>query len=298
MKIKKNDDFNNNLLKVFNLLSISGHYNIVGSASLKKIYYNSDIDLNEQDNFKSFSSVYNKFRNIFKLAKENENLFITDFKCGLDNKHEPLRWSYENILKSAIGNKTFEDCLKEKSMIKLDMIYLLNGSFIEITEVYFIRIGKYQNYDNNELNENIIKENLQKEFNEFVKDGLYFKALKRLFSILQLKKNISKNVFNKFINFFNSETGILYKTNADLNILISVIENTFRKPNIEDIKNNLQIIKQNLAIQTETHKNCSVIIDDICKLNKLNEMAIYIHKLSDYLSRVYNRNAKAFLENK
>jgi hypothetical protein len=63
-----------------------------------------------------------------------------------------------------------------------------------------------------------------------------------------------------------------------------------------NIKNNLQIIKANLSIQTETHKNCSIIIDDICSQTDLNKMNVYIQKLSEYLSKVFNRFAKRFLE--
>ena len=292
---KEKEDFNNNLLKVFNLLSISGKYNIVGSASLKSIYYNSDIDLNEIDDFKSYKTVYEKFKHIFKVCKENKNLFITDFKCGLDKNNEPIRWSYKDIMNGYIENKSFIDCLKDKGMIKLDIVYLLNGIFVEITEVYFLKIDNHTNYDNNELNNKEITNNLQNELQELIQEKHYFKALKRIFSILQIQEK-NKTLQNKLISFFNSETGILYKANADLNILINVIENTFRKPNINDIKNNLQIIKQNLSIQTQTHKNCSLIIDDICKQNDMNNMRIYIYKLSEYLQKVFNREAKSFLE--
>ena len=66
---------------------------------------------------------------------------------------------------------------------------------------------------------------------------------------------------------------------------------------IESIKNNLQIIKQNLSIQNETKQNVSMIIDDICRLNKLDEMYIYIEKLSKYLSRLFNADAKTLYKN-
>ena len=292
---KKTEDFNNNLLNVFNLMTISGNYNIVGSASLKKIYYNSDIDLNEVDDLKSYKKVYEKFKEIFKVCKENNNFFITDFKCGIDEKNEPIRWTYKDIMNGYINNKSFVDCLKQKSMIKLDIVYLLNGSFIEITEVYFLKIGNHTNYNENELNSEEITKNLQNELKELIDEKQYFKALKRIFSIL-LMENKNNILQNKLINFFNSENGILYKANADLKILISVIENNFRKPDINDIKNNLQVIKQNLSIQTETHKNCSKIIDDVRKMKNLIHMRIYIYKLSEYLQKVYNREAKSFLE--
>jgi len=292
---KKTEDFNNNLLNVFNLMTISGNYNIVGSASLKKIYYNSDIDLNEVDDLKSYKKVYEKFKEIFKVCKENNNFFITDFKCGIDEKNEPIRWTYKDIMNGYINNKSFEDCLKQKSMIKLDIVYLLNGSFIEITEVYFLKIGNHTNYNENELNSEEITKNLQNELKELIDEKQYFKALKRVFSILLIDEK-NNTLQNKLINFFNSENGILYKANADLKILINVIENNFKKPNINDIKNNLQVIKQNLSIQTETHKNCSKIIDDICKIKNIIHMRIYIYKLSEYLQKVYNREAKTFLE--
>ena len=292
---KHKQDFNNNLLNTFNILSISGNYNIVGSSSLKSIYYNSDIDLNEHDRFNSYKNVYEKFKYIFQTCKENPNLFITDFKCGLNNKNEPFRWTYKDIMKGYIGKKSFEDCLKDKSMIKLDLVYLLNGVFVEISEVYFFKIQNHTNYYDDAFNTNSIKTSIQNEIHELLKNGKYFKALKRMFSILNIKKS-KKPIVNKLISFFNSQTGILYKANSDLNILLTLIDNKFRKPNIDDIKNNLQVIKQNLSIQTQTHKNCSIIIDDICKQNNMNNMKIYIYKLCEYLQRVFNRDAKSFLE--
>ena len=292
---KHKQDFNNNLLNTFNILSISGNYNIVGSSSLKSIYYNSDIDLNEHDRFNSYKNVYEKFKYIFQICKENPNLFITDFKCGLNNKNEPFRWTYKDIMKGYIGKKSFEDCLKDKSMIKLDLVYLLNGVFVEISEVYFFNIQNHTNYYDDAFNTNSIITSIQNEIHELLKNGEYFKALKRMFSILNIE-NSKKPIVNKLISFFNSQTGILYKANSDLNILSILIDNKFRKPNIDDIKNNLQVIKQNLSIQTQTHKNCSIIIDDICKQNNMNNMKIYIYKLCEYLQKVFNREAKSFLE--
>ena len=127
-----------------------------------------------------------------------------------------------------------------------------------------------------------------KSLNECVSENLYFKALKRFFSI----KNINGQTDNRLINFFNGPSGILYKANADLNILMILIKNNFRKPPIESIKTNLQIIKQNLSVQDETKKNISVIIDDICKLNKLDQMYIYIDKLAKYVYKRCNLDAK------
>ena len=293
MQTKSNNDFNDKLQKVFNLMSIKGKYSIVGSASLKGILYNSDYDLNEMEHIKgpnAYEKVYEIFKHKFQLAKSNPNIFITDFKCGIDSKGEPLKWTYlDMIYKKA----QFIEALKGKSTIKLDIIYLLNGSYVEITEVYFLDIGSHTNYNNKELDVETIKSELLKSMKECVQEGLYFKALKRIFSYL----NINKQKDQRLVDFFNGPSGILYKANSDLNTLLTLIENKFRKPTIESIKNNLQIIKQNLSVQDETKQNVSMIIDDICRLNKLDEMYIYIEKLSKYLSRLFNADAKTLYKN-
>jgi len=292
MQTKSKNDYDQNLQKVFNLMSIKGAYNIVGSASLKGILYNADYDLNEMDHIKgqgAFDKVYEIFKHKFQLAKSNPNIYITDFKCGVDSHGQPIKWTYDDLIKK---KAQFIQALQTKSMIKLDIIYLINGTYVEITEVYFLDIGSHTTYNDTELDSTTIKSELLKAKTECVKEGLYFKALKRLFSY----KNINGKSDQRLINFFNSPNGILYKANADLNVLLLLIDNKFRKPPIDTIKNNLQIIKQNLSIQNETKENVSRILDDICRLKKLDEMHIYIDKLSKYLSRLFNTDAKTLYE--
>ena len=153
-------------------------------------------------------------------------------------------------------------------------------------------MGNFKTYDDN-LGSKQILNDLKNSYDECIQDGLYFKALKRLSSI----RNMQHKNTDKLRSFFNSESGILYKAYSDLQILLTVIKNQFRKPKINDIKNNLQIIKQNLSVQSETKLNVSTVIDDICKKNHLNQMFIYIDKLSIYLAKLFNRDAKAFMKN-
>ena len=289
---KSKQDFNDKLQDMFNMLSINGKYNIVGSANLKGILYASDIDLNEKAKILGkhpFEKVYDIFVNKFKVAKSNPNIYITDFKAGLNDKNESIKWSYKQLLKE---KQLFIQSIQKKSMIKMDIVFLLNGIYIEITEVYFLQLGNFKTYDDN-LGSKQILNDLKNSYDECIQDGLYFKALKRLSSI----RNMQHKNTDKLRSFFNSESGILYKAYSDLQILLTVIKNQFRKPKIDDIKNNLQIIKQNLSVQSETKLNVSSVIDDICKKNNLNQMFIYIDKLSIYLAKLFNRDAKAFMKN-
>nr|WPF46693.1 MAG: hypothetical protein [Lake Baikal virophage 9] len=293
---KTKDDFNERLQDVFKLMSIQGKYNIVGSSTLKGILYASDIDLNEKTKVSKkhpFEYVYDTFVDKFKKAKSNPNMYITDFKAGVDEKGEPIKWTYDTLLEN---KDLFIKCLHTKSMIKLDIIFLLNGVYVDITEVYFLQIGNFKTYDDKELDSKSILNELKKSYDECIKEKMYFKALKRLNSIMNMEHNNNKKKTTKITAFFNSQSGLLYKCYSDLQILLTLINNNFRKPPIQSIKDNLQIIKQMLSIQTETKQNVSQIIDNICKKKKLNEMFIYIDKLSIYLAKLFNRDAKSFMD--
>ena len=85
-------------------------------------------------------------------------------------------------------------------MIKLDLVYLLNGVFVEISEVYFFKIQNHTNYYDDAFNTNSIKTSIQNEIHELLNNGKYFKALKRMFSILNIKKS-KKPIVNKLISF-------------------------------------------------------------------------------------------------
>jgi len=99
---------------------------------------------------------------------------------------------------------TFDQALQQKSMIKMDVVTLLNGRFIEITEVYNIII-------NGSSNAYYTKENVRKELLDYmqeqIKESNYMKALKRRYSSLNLdKKNKAKR--EKLIDYFNSPIGL------------------------------------------------------------------------------------------
>ena len=55
--------------------------------------------------------IYNAFKDKFISCKEDEDYFITDFKCGLNTDGSPLRWEYKDIMK---GYKILDDGYKMK----------------------------------------------------------------------------------------------------------------------------------------------------------------------------------------
>ena len=90
-----------------------------------------------------------------------------------DKNNESLKWSYEKLLREK--DEFIKSIRLKPSTIKLDIAYLLNGIFVEITEVYFLDIGGFKTYETNMLNSSSIKSALQNEFHEQVKEGNFFK---------------------------------------------------------------------------------------------------------------------------
>jgi hypothetical protein len=137
--------YNNNIKKIVKLMSMESKVNIVGSAKIKRNIYAADYDSFEIVKGKNENMIYNHFKSVFEIIRNSENTIITDFKLGENSKGEPLRWTYEEIKRKNNNGITFEDALKQKSIIKMDIVTLLNGRFIEISEVYNIYIDGESN---------------------------------------------------------------------------------------------------------------------------------------------------------
>jgi hypothetical protein len=277
---RKQIDYNNSLTDIMNLMSITRKYNIVGSANLRTSEFIQDYDIDgmfktKVNEAKILDSLTAKFKDIFKISHKNPALFITDFKAGTDPSYPEdddrfkLRWNREDIKKGykILGNgekKFFRDCLMDKVRMKLDMVYLLDGEYIELSEIYRLNINGRKNYDD----ANIIQE-LKQEIEKYKKEGNYYKMYKREFSLLRHQgKNKGKNKKRQIqlINLFNGQAGLLNNLINQLKIIQNVCIQTFRKPKLDDVRNNLQSIKFKLSSVYEIyHKNFSNIIDSICK---------------------------------
>jgi hypothetical protein len=293
-------DFNNKITDVFNLLSITGKYNVIGSSSLKSILYNSDYDLDELIKSKKniYREIFKTFQKKFQEANKNPDIFLTDFKCGIDINKDPLRWDKNDMkkgFKTLQGSTiTFEDALKMKSVIKLDAIVLINGVFTEFSENYYLKIGDAANFEPEEAKIENILQSIKESFEDYFDEKNYLKALKRIFAYKKLEGGNEKQL-DLLIHFFNSWVGLLSYNKSELDILSLLLENKFRKPKLEDIKNNLQIIKQSLSYITAIDlSSVSNRIDYICSL-PVKTIKKEIDKLISFLSTKINKVSLDFI---
>jgi len=245
------------LKEVFNIISLTGKYKVIGSSNLKNFRYNSDFDLaNFVDNNEKISikKIVQYFQSIYKtFDKKPINNYITDFKCGIDSNNESLHWTKKEVLnnKKLLLNKsyiTLEEAIQQKSTIKIDVISYINNTFIEISENYYIKLKNNSNFNEKELNETNIINSIKESEKEELKDDNFNKALKRQFS-WRYAKNKDDPKLKELEQFFNSDIGILNKTRSDLDVLILLLEKV-KDINIDQILNAVDIMKYNISYNT------------------------------------------------
>ena len=298
MEIKHLEDYNDELIRKFNFLAVSKQFKMIGSASLKNILYASDFDLNNIVKLKGnkpLTQLKKEFQKKFRIAEKDKNMYIPDFKCGEYNG-EPLRWNkhdMKNGYKTVDGNKiTFEECVLQKAVFKLDLTYYINGEFTDLSEFYLIDLDGKLNFDPNELQPEILKKRLADDAIHYYDKKNYLKCLKRLFAIQRLENKPDMNL----IDFLNSNVGLCNQQKGNLDIIRILLEQDFKKPKISEIIKNLQIIKHKLANVAEFKfdRDLSTWIDEICEMDE-NHIHKNIIDLIAYLDKYIQEKTKKFI---
>ena len=232
--------YDNNIKKVFELLSLNNDYRIIGSA--KNNLFFSDYDMNSLLNYKGKNietKLYKEFLNIFKVVEKNDELWITDFKLGENEKGEALRWTFEKMKKNNNNGYTFQEALKQKSTIKMDITIYINGTFREISDNYFLKINNYKTFEELTKEEQIT--NLQEKYREYIDMKAYFKGLKRLRSIVYLS---GKNKELKLLDdFLDNQNGYLYEVWSEISVIYQLLE-LKKKVDMNDVYNSIEKMKE------------------------------------------------------
>jgi hypothetical protein len=238
--------------KILKILSIN-EYKLIGTGGDDKIIYKSDIDAQEKVNLSSrdedtYNYILKFFQNIFNENYKNKNVFITDFKCGIQAGNIPIRWNIKDINN---GYKIIEDrkiefitTLQQQSIIKIDIILLdTDKLYHDISYNYYFL---FKNFSTNPRVNTFaeIKAGLLNDSIELKAENKNFKAMKRLYSYYKLNGENEKQLI--LLAIFNSRVGKFNSLINQLQIIVDVLTNNFRKPNIEDIIYNLKYVEDNI----------------------------------------------------
>ena len=273
--------FKKSINDIAKLMSVESKVNMVGSASIKKNIYYSDYDLFEKVEGHSKSSIYAHFKSLFYHVSKLDKIVITDFKIG------DKRWSYDDIMSKEKDGMSFDDALNIKGIIKLDIIALINGRFYEITEVYQMCFNGKCNIEYKK--DEIIKD-LVDEYKLKTNEGNYMKALKKMYSIIKIKKPNDPKL-DVLLDYFNSPIGLLYRNKSELETLSIVLDND--KFTLDDVRSSLESIKEQVSAFPVPN-----YLEEIIKKKTKKEMTKLIQKQVSDILGFLNRDAKRFIQEK
>jgi hypothetical protein len=313
LRVKHDEDFQEKIVDVFKYLALDENYRLVGSSSAKSILFGTDYDMldNVKDtgNIKTILHLIKKeFQKKFEIADKSANMYIMDFKCGVDDRFNEetdrekyiLRWNKHEVKKGykilpEQKIRLMEDCFLQKAVLKLDLVVFIEGRFEEFSEFYFLNIDGYTNFD--PFSKADLQKSLLKDYQKYAEKGSILKSLKRVFSYYKLepKKYLKKIV--KINNFLNTEVGLMYQANSQLGVICEILQQDFKPAPIDDVRTNLQIIKQDLSrvFKIPLKSTLSTEIDKICELKSKKSILSAVQKLEDYLASVYNKATADFL---
>ena len=177
---------------IVNNLKFKNHkMNLAGSASLKSQRYYSDYDFNTQIKEYKPVTIYNEFIKI--LSHHHHDMYFIELKIEYTDGSKIKIYDTSKIKKAMFKNINY---------IKLDYVLWSDYHFKELSVMYIFRNTVYSIDD------------IKDDYNQLLKDGNNYKAVKRLFTLSKWTNDKKESV--KLTRFFNSKYGQIYEINNNL----------------------------------------------------------------------------------
>ena len=217
------------------------YISLLGTGGLQSQLYPSDLDLfcliQSKENNKSVN--YN-IRKILYNTTFNDNMYFIEAKNQFKNGEK------EKFYK--INDYKLSRPIPELDYIKLDFVIFYDYNFMELSIIYSFNLVDDMVY---------FIEELKADKKELYDNGMYYKALKRLFALYKLKNTNTEELVN-LTKFFNSDVGLLYRTSSRLKAIKLILEN---------YKDDFEVMKKVKISLRDMGYNDNIDIDDIIKEN-------------------------------
>jgi len=284
--------------KIESVVTVQGSYNF-------PIYpYYSDIDSINRvkinfDHRLALNIFIYHIQKVAKYLKTNKRGWMfSDLKCGLDGNNKGIHWKLDEILKGRThSGKSLINSLTENGYCKYDVIVPYYGRYIEISLIYSVfsndgLIGQVPL----SLNDFIIQ--ITKSYYELMSEGNYYKAIKRLYSLSRLTKDVK--TIRAISQLLTSNLGKLSQIKADLSTIKLIIDNG-NYPTLNYINIEFNKIKEGLATILDVPINYKVsykIIDNVYSLlthHKKEESLIELDRIIEVIYKQLNKETMKYL---
>ena len=283
--------------KIESVITVQGSYNF-------PIYpYYSDIDsinrVKLNFDYKSALNIFlNQIQAVASYLKTNKRGWqFSDLKCGLDENNKGIHWKLDEIIKGKKGNYLLINSLTQNGYCKYDVIVPYYGRYIEISMIYSVIsndgiVGQIPL----SIDDFIIQ--ITKSYYELMNEGNYYKAIKRLYSLSRLTKDIE--TIKKITPLLTSNLGKLTTIKSDLSTIKLMIENG-NYPNINYINIEFNKIKEGISTILDVPINYDAVyktIDYVYSLlrdHKKKEALIELDRIIELIYKQLNKETIRYL---
>lgn len=226
---------------------------------------------------------------------------VYDLIHNLIRNKRILRWSKEEIMKGykmltgGRGKYTLSMALRDKAIVKIDLIVLINNKFVEVTNIMSLA---YTHPDGFVIPINIDEKNLHDvEGLKFEVEKLYysdkfyspFKACKRMYSICRAIKDYT--YVERIVGIISGDVSSLYQISSEIDAIIILLER-LKTPPIKKINDQLSEMKGRIVyildITNEQIIHISNEIDRIIKIKskktKIDALKYFYKNLKHLIS--------------
>lgn len=269
----------------------------VGSSITKIQPYFSDVDVMNIINLeKNTNEVIDFFithlkENIQNLIT-NKGAFFSDFKAG------GMHWTIDEIMAGTKNGVSLQYACAIKDVIKLDIIGPYNQRYLEMSCFYILKsTSGYINVENNYFGN--FKQSLLKDIQEY-KITKPFKAIKRIWSLARMEKNI--NILDQLQDLIKSNIALLSQINADIETLILLVEKNINY-DLQFVINEINGFRERMShildIDFDSEK-LNLIFDILVMLfmnnsNNKNEIIERLTQAHDHLLEIINKETFEYL---
>lgn len=294
--------YSNQLIENINLISFNNWKpSIMGTASLKSLLYNADVDLYSVIKYKSkneaLENIKKYFQKIIKRIALNKNVFFVDFKLGYNNNLYQNLNNLESIKKFYDDKKEYltnEEYNKIKNIDNLDdlkeytrKLYTLRWKPKEIIDGFKIINGDKKTIEESIEDKGVIKIDVLAYIDsEFVE-------MTNLFEFYIGNKPLNINENSNVLKQIKDDIKYYYDEKMFMKMLKRIFSLSKINKDKNTIKKLVEIFNSNLGLIYEVSSNLNNIITLTEKLNKSkletlrNKIINYIQLLKDRLGNVY-----------
>ena len=284
--------------KIESVITIQGSYNF-------PIYpYYSDIDsinrVKINSDYKTGLNIFlNQIQSVAYYLKTNKKGWqFSDLKCGLDENNKGIHWKLEEIITGRKDNYLLIKALTQNGYCKYDVIVPYYGRYIEISLIYSVIcndgvIGQIP------LTIDDFKIQITKSYYELMKEGNYYKAIKRLYSLSRLNKDIP--TIRKITPLLTSNLGKLSTIKSDLSTIKLMIENG-NYPNLNYINIEFNKIKESISTILDVPINYEVVyktiyyVYSLLRQHKKEESLIELDRIIELIYKQLNIETIKYLK--